>query len=79
MTTKLTVKITDFRSVSKNTLVGFAPVHAKGASRWIQLPAKAMIDRDGVLVRDPATSKIKYAKNLEFRDAGTKNAFQQRV
>jgi hypothetical protein len=67
-----------------NTLLGFADVtlvqtrlkihdcaiHEKGGRRWVSLPARPMIDRDGV-VRDQ-DGKPKYARILEFatREAG---------
>jgi hypothetical protein len=68
-----------------NTLYGFADVvlershlkirdcaiHEKGGRRWVSLPARPMIDRDGTVLRDE-DGKTKYARILEFdtREAG---------
>ena len=68
-----------------NTLLGFADVllgqtrlkiydcaiHEKGGRRWVSLPGRPMIDREGVVLRDE-NGKTKYARILEFdsREAG---------
>jgi hypothetical protein len=62
-----------------NTLLGFADVllgqthlriydcaiHEKGGRRWVSLPGRPMIDREGVVMRDEH-GKTKYARILEF-------------
>jgi hypothetical protein len=68
-----------------NTLLGFADVlleqthlrihdcaiFEKNGRRWVMLPGRPMIDRDGVALRDE-DGKPKYARILEFdtREAG---------
>jgi hypothetical protein len=77
---KLTITVRDFKPLHRNTLRGFATIHInemrleicdvaihqKNESNWAQLPAKPMIDRDGVVLRDRETGKIGYATVLEF-------------
>ena len=62
-----------------NTLLGFADVslqqthlkiydcavHEKGGRRWVSLPGRPMIDREGVALRGE-DGKTKYARILEF-------------
>jgi hypothetical protein len=68
-----------------NTLLGFADVllkqthlkiydcaiHEKNGRRWVSLPGRPMVDREGVVLRDE-NGKTKYARILEFdsREAG---------
>jgi len=54
-------------------------VHVKGNSRWAQLPAKPMIDKDGVVLRDRETGKISYSIIFEFTDRATRDAFSHAV
>jgi len=82
-----------FRAVRRNTLVGFAnirinelhleihdvAIHVKNASRWAQPPAKPMIDKDGVAIRDRETGKIAYFTIFEFSDRATRDAFSRAV
>ena len=80
-----------FRPLRRNTLVGFAninelrleicdiAIHVKGNSRWAQLPAKPMIDKDGVAIRDRETGKISYSTIFEFTDRATRDAFSHAV
>ena len=90
-TTKLSVEVENFRPLRSNTLVGFCTVfipglhlkiidcsvHQKDRSRWIALPAKAQINKDGTVRRDQR-GKILYAAVLEF-DRPTREAFGSRV
>ena len=89
---KLSVEIENFRPQRSNTLVGFATiliselhlrifdvaVHEKNDSRWVGLPAKPWIDRDGTVKRGD-NGKIIYAPVLEFTDRATRDAFSERV
>jgi hypothetical protein len=94
MSGKLTVGIVEFRPLRRNTLVGFATVrinelklvikdvaiHSKGeAGRWVQLPSKPQLDKDGVQFRDARTGKPVYASILEFQDYATRAAFSHAV
>lgn len=86
---KITLKCTAFRPLRKNTLVGFAEIyvaamkmtivdigiHAKGESKWVQLPARPQL-RDGMLVRDDQ-GKGQYVALMQFDNSGTRNAFSQ--
>jgi hypothetical protein len=90
---KFSITIRDFKPIHRNTLVGFAiicipelhltikdvAIHQKGSSRWAALPAKPMIDRDGVAIRDSTTGKITYSNILEFTDRATRDAFSHVV
>jgi hypothetical protein len=92
MTGKLSVEIEAFKPMRSNTLIGFVtitipemhlrivdcPVHEKGESRWVGLPAKAQITKDGVARRE-SHGKIAYSTVLEFTDPETRNAFSERV
>jgi hypothetical protein len=93
MTDRPTSKFTDaFKPVRSNTLVGFCAVtipemhlrivdltvHQKNAARWIGLPGKAQIHRDGN-VRRTDRGKIAYSPVIEFTDRATRDAFSARV
>jgi hypothetical protein len=92
MTTKLSVQIDTFTPRRSNTLFGFCDitvpemhlkihdlaVHEKNGKRWINLPAKPMITREGLMKRDDQ-NKIIYTPVLEFVDRETKDAFSQRT
>lgn len=89
---KLTVTCESFHPLVRNTLRGFAEIsiaemrltirdvaiHAKGDSRWAQLPAKPQI-KDGVLVKDPGTGKIQYTPVMEFDGRAVRDAFSRVV
>jgi hypothetical protein len=53
-------------------------VHESKGRRWVGLPAKPQIGRDGVARRD-ARGKIAYTPVLQFTDRETSNAFSARV
>jgi hypothetical protein len=73
-----------------NTLYGFADVvlershlkirdcaiHEKGGRRWVSLPARPMIDRDGAVLRDEQ-GKTRYAPILEFTDREAGDEFSR--
>jgi hypothetical protein len=89
---KLTVRVDAFKPIRSNTLFGFATVtipelhlkiidlsvHQKNTSRWIGLPGKAQITRDGSVRRDER-GKVAYTPVLEFTDRATREAFSARV
>lgn len=92
MTGKLSVEVENFRPQRSNTLFGFAtvfipelhlrvvdcPVHEKNGKRWISLPAKPQITKDGSVRRDDR-GKIAYSPVIEFADRATRDAFSERV
>ena len=55
-----------------------ATVHESAGKRWVGLPAKPQITREGQARRDEP-GKIAYSATLQFTDRGTANAFSQRV
>jgi hypothetical protein len=91
-TGKLTVTCGGFNPRVRNTLRGFAEItvaemrltihdvaiHQKGASRWAQLPSKPWV-KDGALVKDPDTGKIKYIPVMEFDGRAVADAFSRVV
>jgi hypothetical protein len=92
MTGKLSVTVEAFTPRHSNTLRGFATikipelhlvihdvtVHEKSGTRWVGLPAKAQLTRDGAVRRDDR-GKVAYSAVLEFTDRGTREAFGQKV
>lgn len=89
---KLTVRIEEWTPRRSNTLFGFVTVvipemrlriidgtvHESHGRRWIGLPAKPQIDRDGAVRRDDR-GKIQYAAVIHFLDRDTRDAFSDRV
>jgi hypothetical protein len=89
---KLTVQVDAFRPLRANTLYGFCnatiaemhlrildlTVHQKDGKRWIGLPAKPQITRDGQ-VRKDEHGKALYMPGIEFTDRQTRDAFSARV
>jgi hypothetical protein len=53
-------------------------VHESNGSRWVALPARPQIGRDGVARRDER-GKIAHGPVLQFTDRETSNAFSARV
>jgi hypothetical protein len=89
---KLSITVEAFTPRRSNTLFGFCTVvvpevhlrvidisvHAQNGKRWVSLPSKPWIDRDGVARRSD-DGKIIYAPVLEFTDAATRAAFSAKV
>jgi hypothetical protein len=89
---KLVVEVENFKTQRSNTLVGFATVllpqlhlrihdltvHEKNQSRWVGLPAKPWVGRDGIAKRGD-DGKMIYAPVIEFTDRETRDAFSTRV
>ena len=93
MTQRLTITCTDFRPFHRNTLRGFATVHIDelkltihdiavhqhdDGARWVGLPAKPVIDRDGIVKRT-SDGKPEYAKLLSFDSRAVSDAFSAAV
>jgi hypothetical protein len=92
MTDKLTVRITDWRPLLKNTLRGMAAVqivemrmtirdvavHQKGSATWAQPPSKSWV-KDGRHVLDEATGKGRYTPIIEFSSLKVRDAFSNAV
>jgi hypothetical protein len=92
MTGKFTIRVDAFKPLRSKTLFGFATitipelhlkiidltVHEKNESRWVGLPAKPQIDRDGSVRRDDR-GKVAYSPVIEFTDKATRDAFSARV
>jgi hypothetical protein len=91
MSGKLTIQIESFKSLRKGSLLGFvdlvipqirlrikeASVHQSHGRRWIGLPAKPQIDREGRVRHD--RGKTAYVNILQFTDKTTSDAFSARV
>src|SRR5262249_49568266 len=89
---KLSVRVEAFKPLRSNSLFGFvdvvipemhlrireATVHESHGKRWIGLPARAQIDRDGQVRRDER-GKPAYAAILQFTDRATGDAFSARA
>ena len=89
---KLSVEVENFRPQRANTLFGFATVfipalhlritdctvHEKNGQRWIGLPAKPQITKDGNVRRDDR-GKTAYSPVIEFTNRATRDAFSERV
>ena len=87
MTTKLSVHVESFKPLTSNTLRGFVTViipemrlkiidlsvHEKNEARWVGLPAKPQITRDGTVRKDDR-GKVAYSSVLEFTDKATRDA-----
>jgi hypothetical protein len=92
MTSKLSVRVEAFTPRRSNTLFGFvdvvipelrlrireAAVHQSHGRRWIGLPGKPQVDRDGAARRDDR-GKIAYSAILQFLDRDTADAFSERA
>ena len=86
---KLSVTVSDFRTLHRNTLVGFCTVHitelrlsifdvaihVKNASRWAAFPSKPWV-RDNGLVFDE-NGRPKYVPVFQFDDRKTADAFSR--
>jgi hypothetical protein len=90
---KFTITCTDFRPFRRNTLRGFATVHIDelkltfhdiaihqhdNGARWVGLPSKPIVDRDGNLKRT-SEGKIEYAKLFGFDSRAVSDAFSAAV
>jgi hypothetical protein len=92
MTGKLSVRVENFTRRRSNTLYGFADVlipqlhlrireltvHESHGRRWVGLPGRPQIDRDGAARRDDR-GKVAYRPVLEFIDRETGDAFSARA
>jgi hypothetical protein len=90
---KFTITVTDFRPLRRNTLRGLAVVHVdelklslhdvaihqhENGSRWVGLPGKAVIDRDGN-VRRKADGRVEYVSSFSFDTRAVSDAFSAAV
>jgi hypothetical protein len=90
---KLAIEVTDWRPFERNTLLGFATIflpqlrlhigdvtvhqHENG-KRWVGLPAKPRLDRDGIPLRGE-NGKVEYSKILWFDGRAVADAFSAAV
>jgi hypothetical protein len=89
---RLTVRVEAFKPLRSNTLFGFADlvipelrlrireaaVHESHGKRWVGLPAKPQVTREGT-VRRNERGKIEYSAILQFTDRATSDAFSGRA
>jgi hypothetical protein len=93
MTQRFTITCTDFRPLRRNSLRGFAIVHIDElkltihdiavhqhdhGARWVSLPAKPVVDRDGSPKRT-GDGKIEYVKLFSFDNRAVADAFSSAV
>jgi hypothetical protein len=92
MSGKFSIEVEKFTRRRSNTLFGFvdlvipeprlrireATIHESHGRRWIGLPAKPQIDRDGAARRD-ARGKVAYTAVLQFTDREVGDAFSARA
>jgi len=90
---KCTVEVENFRPHRSNTLYGFVDilipelhlriheltVHEKNGQRWIGMPARPQLAKNGGVRRDDQTGKVLYANILEITDRATRDAFSERT
>jgi len=85
------IVIVDFKPVERGTLRGFATIEMRsgivmvdvaiGCSEgtwWAAPPGKPLIDRDGVVLKNP-NGKVRYAAVIDFRDTATRRRWSQQV
>jgi hypothetical protein len=89
---KLSIEVQGFRAHRSGTLCGFAtlfirelslriidcPVHQKNESRWVGLPGKPQLDRDGNVRRDER-GKALYSAVMEITRREVRDAFSARA
>ena len=92
MADKLTVRVESFKPLRRGSLLGFvdlvipqirlrvreASVHQSRGRRWVGLPAKPQIDREG-RVRQDDRGKTAYVNVLQFTDKATSDGFSERA
>jgi hypothetical protein len=92
MTGKLSIEVENFTRRRSNTHIGFvdllilelrlrireATVHESHGKRWIGLPAKPQVGRDGSARRDDR-GKVTYTAVLQFTDREVGDAFSARA
>lgn len=90
-TSKLTVEIVEFKAMERNTLRGFVSVripamrltirdctvNESSGRRWVGLPGKAQIDRDGQTIR--RDGKVQYTPTCSFDSKDVGDAFSAAV
>jgi hypothetical protein len=90
--TQLTIVVEGFKPLRSNTLYDFVTitipemhmrivdltVHESHGKRWIGMPGKPQLDRDGI-VRKNERGKVAYTPVLQFTDKATLDAFGARV
>jgi hypothetical protein len=83
--------VQSFTSIRRNSLRGFATVrlpsgmvlsdvgiHYDSGKYWAAVPSKAMISRDGTLIKD-VNGKIRYAPIISFASKELRDKFSQAV
>jgi hypothetical protein len=90
---KHSIEVENFRPHRSGTLYGFVTVfipqmylrisdctvHDKNGQRWVGLPARPQLTKDGSVRRDDQTGKTLYANILEITDRATRDAFSERT
>jgi hypothetical protein len=83
------IKASNWVRCAKNTLIGFVDlevagltlhgctVHQKGESRWIGLPGRQQLHRDGNILTTPKTCKPAYSATVSIGDLEARARFQR--
>ena len=89
---KLSVRVDAFKPLRSNSLFGFADltipevrlkikeatIHQSHGRRWVGLPAKPQLNKDGCAITDDRGKRV-YSSILQFADRKTSDAFSARV
>lgn len=91
-TTKASLDLVEWKSLTKGSLRGFAavrlrngltihdiPVLTSNGKVWASLPSKPMIGKDGQPIIDAKTGKPKYQPILAWPDRATSDRFSEAV
>jgi hypothetical protein len=54
-------------------------VHERDGERWVSMPTRPQIDRDGKVLLTPKTRQPAYATIVDFRDQRARERFQAAV
>jgi hypothetical protein len=92
MTGKLSITCKSYTPIGKNSLIGKADIYVaemrltihgvlilkSNGRMWVSLPSPAMLDKDGVALRDDR-GKVKYSFCFEFDTREVRDAFSRAV
>ena len=89
--TAMPVALLSWKSVTQNSLRGFAKVrigkalivndvvvHCSHGRRWASMPSKPVVDKAGVALRDDK-GKLRYVPIIEWGDRETADSFSEGV
>lgn len=84
--------VSDWKPLERNSLRGFCTVrfpsgmivadvtlHRSSGKLWASPPSKPMLDRDGVVMRDAETGKIRYSPIITFASKEIRDRWSAQV